>query len=175
MRLPWVSRSTFHLVLEAKNEVIAYQRDQIRELREALVRPVNVTVALPKDFAVLHPAVVTKPSRKKKRDEGENALVAAAANVDLTTLDENDDRTLMVVAVGKNGRTAHNQYEMRQWVRTLRVEVKAAKAAKRRRESLERDEPETPQLELQAGEDLDSTVDVPAHIREQIEIAERGE
>jgi hypothetical protein len=179
MSFPWVSREMHDAVLAERERVIVALRAQIAMLEKRLLDPIPVTVTLPKDFAVIQPAVVQSPTRKKKKkDRGEDSLTAAASHVDLASLDENDTHTLMVIAVGKNGRRAANEFEMRQWVRTLKVEIQAAKAAKRRRESLEQDEPAEKQIELQAGDDLDAPVDdahIPAHIREQIEAAERGD
>lgn len=175
MRFPWVSRSTFRAVLEAKNEVIAYQREHIRELREALARPVAVTVTLPKDFAILTPAVVSKPSRKKKRDDVD---APAAMNLDLSEVDENNLEVLGTIAVAKYGRKAHNKWELKQWIRGIQIEIRAAKADKRRKQQKEQAEPAPEVGELQKGLELDEPIDesaIPAHIRQMVSAAEGGE
>lgn len=169
MRLPWVSREMHDAVLAERERVIVALRVQIAMLEKRFERPTAVTVTLPKDFAVLQPALIHKPSRKKRLD-GE--VLPAAPNIDLADLDENDEKTLATVAVSKFGRRASNTWELAQWIRGIKIEISAAKAAKRRRKQQEASHPAEEMAELQTG--TEKSV-VPAHILEQIADAERGE
>lgn len=179
MRLPFVSREMHVAVCSEKDRLIAALRDRIDSLERRIDKPIAVTVALPKDFAVLQPALVSRPGKRKKALDDTGDPLPAAPNIDLADLDENDERTLATVAVAKLGRRAHNAYELKQIIRGIQVEIRAAKASRRRNRQKEEQEPEIQTVELQKGIDLDDPdLDlnkVPTHILEKIAAAEGGE
>jgi hypothetical protein len=164
----FVSREHHSDVCAGYERVIVALRAQIAMLEKRLEQPIPVTVVLPKDFAVIAPAVVQNQRRKKKQQDAD--VLPAAPTYNLADLDENDNLTLTTVALAKYGRRHHNAYELSQWVRGIKTEILAAKAAKRRREQQEANEPAPKMEELQA----DSTV-APAHIVALVEEAERGD
>lgn len=162
---PWVSRRVFLAVLEAKNEVIASQREHIKELREILARPVAVTVTLPKDFAVVQPALVSDRSKRAKKKQQD-----AIGKIDLAEIDLNDPvqlATLVNYELGERAQSA-NRWERRQVLRGLLVRIRAAKDEKLRQRSIAADS------KLPASLPDDQAASVPQHIREMVESAERG-
>jgi hypothetical protein len=174
--LGFVSREMYETVLAERERLIVALRAQIAGLEKRMAEPISVTVALPKDFAIIQPALVSKPKRKKDLDP--NDLLPAAPNIDLADLDERDDATLATVAFAKYGRRPANTWELKQWIRGIQVEVRAAKAARRRKREQERQDPPLEETQLQTGLELDEPIDeskIPAHIRESIAAAERGE
>lgn len=174
---PWVSREMHEAVCAEKDRHIVSLRAQIAGLEKRLAEPIAVTVTLPKDFAVIHPAQISKPGKRKKALDAGNVL-PAAPNIDLAEVDERDEATLAALAVGKLGRRAANGWELSQVIRGIQIEIRAAKAAKRRRLALEREEEPIEEIQLQAGAELDEPVDlskVPAHILDKVAEAEGGE
>lgn len=151
-------------VLAERERVIVALRAQIHSLEMRLDKPIAVNVSLPKDFAVLQPAVVSKPRKRKQQDPD-----IPAAPFDLSVVDESDDRTIAGLVLAKYGRRASNSYELRQWVNGIKTEIRAAKAQKIRNRLTEPVEEVVAQLEL---DDVD-TANVPPHILEKIAEAER--
>jgi len=172
MRWPWISREHHRDVVDAYRLLVQALHEQIDELEKRLAAPIAVSVTLPKDFAVIQPAIVQKPARKKKQQDGE--VLPAAPNIDLADVDENDPKTLASLAFAKYNRKPTNTWELNQWIRGIKVEVQAAKAAKRRRMLDEAHEPAIKMEELQTG-DEDDAVRPSAETIARIEAAERGE
>jgi hypothetical protein len=163
-------------VCSEKDRLIAALRDRIDALEKRLSEPIAVTVTLPKDFAVLQPALVSKTGKRKKGPDGE--VLPPTTHVDLSEVDENNADTLSKLAIAKYGRRASSLFELNQWVRGIQIEVRAAKAARRRKEQKAREEPQSETEELLPRQELDIPVDeddVPAHIRDLVGKAERGE
>jgi len=167
--LPWVSREHHTDVVAAKDRLIASLEAQNAVLAERLAEPVAVTVTLPKDFAVLQPAVVQRPAtRGKKRAD-------AAEPVNYADMDETNHAQLaatVITQLGSRAKTANN-WERRQILSSLIIQIRAAKAARLR-----------DQINAEVGWMEGSTApsaqppaaaqhqDVPLHIRELIEQAE---
>lgn len=172
---PFVSREHHSAVLLERDRVIVALKETISILERRLLQPVPVTVQLPKDFAVIQPAVVQQPRVKKKRGE---VIAPSGERIDLADVDENNLQLLGVLAIQKYGRRAHNSYEGSQWIRGMQTEIRAAKSAKRRREAKEKTAPPPEVAQLQEGIELDEDVDeskVPCEVLERIHQAERGE
>lgn len=148
-RWPWVSRGAFEAMLDAKNEVIRYQRERIKELEQRPPAPAAITVQLPPELMVEQPAQV----RRKPREEREEK-----PRIDYANLDENDPHTLAYLAKEQLG-TRFNSYQLRQAVHQIRTQIVAARAARERPREVE---PE-------------SNEEVPDRIRQMLDAAVRGD
>lgn len=161
-RLPWVSRHDHDAVVAAKDELIAYQRQLISDLREMLARPVAVTVTLPEDFAVIQPAIVRTP-RKREVDQ----RTAAFQKIDWAEIDEkNPDqlRTAVDFILGPRAKGA-NRYERRHALNSVLANIQAAREKKLRDRSMALQEPQDSEPDA---------ANVPLHIKQMIENAEKG-
>lgn len=160
-QLPWVSRREYLAVVAAKSELIAYQRELIAELRNMLTRPVEVSVQLPTDFAVIQPAVVRAPARASKERSPE------LKNIDYAEIDESNlaqMKSVVDMHLGPRAKTA-NRWERRQVLNGVLAQIQAA------REKKLHDRAQAADAVAPAQEPEQQ---VPMHIRKMIEDAEKG-
>jgi len=158
---PWISRATHKEVVAAKDEVIAMQRGIIAGLRETLSRPAEITVRLPEDFAVIQPAFVRRPARARAPEQTQVLEKIDYASID--TKDVNQLAKAVAFQLGDRAKTA-NRWEKRQALRSVLVQVEAA------REQKLRDRLKTAQTDESA-----EIPGFPQHLKGLIEKAERGE
>jgi hypothetical protein len=173
MRWPWVSRSTYCAVLEAKNEVILYQREHIRELRELLTRPISVTVKLPDDFAVLQPAFIRARSGEK-RVKPEKSL----PTINWEELDPDNNAQIAEIAARELGPGPHNVFVLSRKVADIQRHIRQARVQRKSR-SVEAGTVGTlnPTFKTKVAAEVDEDIDesgIPAEIRERIELASKG-
>lgn len=162
MRLPWISREHHREVVDAYKLLVDSLRNEIDSLEKRMETPVAVTVELPKDFAVIQPAVVSSPARRKKKD---NPAVPKLDYAEVDERDVNQLRTLVDFHLGPRAETA-NRWERRQVLQSVIVQIRAAKDAKLRN-GLKASEDPLPETQ--------ETTNVPQHVKDMIEKAERGE
>src|ERR1019366_9247164 len=124
-------------VCSEKDWHIAALRDRIDSLEERLKAPIAVTVTLPKDFAVLQPAVVSNKRKAKPQDPDQPAPLT----VNYADCDEKDNVQIAALAVAKYGRGPHNTYELNLWVSGIKTEIRAAKSALRRERLKDQEKP----------------------------------
>src|ERR1700744_2607676 len=157
-------------VLRAKDETIALLREQIAHSRET---PVQVSVPLPPDFAVVQPAIVPDGKARPKRERQPKP-----DPVDFSTIDPNDAIQMAALAKRYLGREPYNAWELKQIVRNLRRQISAAKANKARSEREAVNQAETERentLPIEEPEDQRPEVAyVPLHIANLIETAAKG-
>jgi hypothetical protein len=158
----WISR-------EHHSEVIAAKDALILALQEQLARTVEVTVTLPKDFAVIQPAVIQKPVARRKKDRQDTPFNYA----DVDETNANELKALVDFNLGQRAKMA-NSFERRQALSSVLVQIRAAKEA-RLRERLRSTELTTPVIQAEAPQDEDvDESNVPAHVRALIADAESG-
>jgi hypothetical protein len=131
-KLPWISRDHHADVVRGKDEVIAVLQAQNEALCAKLAEPampVAVTVKLPEDFAVIQPAFIRK-KREARAGEPEKKLV------DLSLIDENDERALALYAASEVGHPL-DPYALTTYITRLKTQIIRAKQARRSREQQE--------------------------------------
>jgi hypothetical protein len=163
LRFPWVSREMHQEVVAAKDQLIASLREQIAALGKRLDAPVAVTVELPKDFAVIQPAVVDAPGRRRKQP------TSPVSPIDYAEVNENDPvqlQTLVNYHLGERAGKA-NRWEKRQILDGILVKISAARGDKMRKAMLQA-------TAARNGETPDPQ-NVPQHLVDLIETAAKGE
>ena len=124
MRLPWISREHHEAVTAAKDALIRSLETQNAVLAERLCEPVKVSVELPKDFAVIQPALIRRPRPQK---EPEQADVDFPKTIEQwAAIDENDPVALAKLAAHELG-PRYTAFAQGQTVRRLRQSIRDAK------------------------------------------------
>lgn len=167
MRWPWIGREHHEEVVAAKNAQLRWQQETIAALEARIAAPVEVTVKLPDDFAVIQPAVLrtrrtpdsTKPAKPKENEP------------DWVNLDENDPAALAKAAAWELGGPT-NPYVLAQTIKQIKTNIVRAKTERNRR-TLESSSVGTiPSTE--PGVSPTQPDYVPAHIQRMIDSAAEG-
>lgn len=163
MRWPWISREHYEAVTAAKDALIRSLEAQNAVLAERLCEPVKVNVELPKDFAVIQPALIRRPRPQK---ELEAAFVDYPNKIEQwAALDENDPVTLAKLAVHELGPT-YTPFAQGQCVARLRRSIRDAKQKIARNR--------TQEGRVSTVVTKQSEKPVPVDVAADIEAAERG-
>lgn len=175
MRLPFVSREFHEAMLEERERLVVELRAEVAYLKLRLEAPVNVSVKLPDGFAVAQPAVIL-PRRTPKKDVKGNISAEKPAPIDWENVDPDNEAQIAAIAARELGGGPINAYALAETVGRIKKHARQARAQKRAR-SLEMGSVGTvipPNTKAVTDEVVDESA-VPAHIRERIERAERGE
>lgn len=121
-KLPWISREHHFEVIAAKDALISTLKAQNAILAARLAEPIAVTVEMPKDFALLQPAVM----RRRKPDE---APRKTDVDVDWANVDENNKEQIAKIAADELGGMV-SPVVLAQTVARIRRQVRDAKREK---------------------------------------------
>ena len=98
------TRGQYEDVVAAKDETIAFLKEQYAALAVRLEAPINVSVSLPEGFAVQMPAVVgTRPKRQQDQDTQRPA--AGVKEPDWANVDPNDNEAIARIAAQELGKS----------------------------------------------------------------------
>ena len=172
MRFPWVSRGQYEDVVAAKDETIAFLKEQYAALAVRLDAPLNVSVSLPEGFAVQMPAVV---GRRPKRQQDQDAQRPAAGvkEIDWANVNENDNEAVARIAAQELGEVVP-PHVLARTVQQIKMNIRTARAEKLRKSLTEGkvgtvSRPQTEEEAIEQG-----AAYVPSEIRKLVESAERG-
>jgi hypothetical protein len=156
VHLPWISREHHRDVIAAKDALIESLQAQNAVLAERLAEPIAVTVEMPENFTLLQPAIV----RRKKENAPSPEPHREAPEVDWANVDANNPYVMAQLASQEFGRML-GPIELAEWTQRVRRQIAAAKDQNIR----------TPKIPVVG---ILQTKEVPAHIAELIEQAERA-
>lgn len=156
MHLPWISREHHREVIAAKDALIESLQAQNAVLAERLAEPIAVSATLPENFALLQPAIV----RRKKENAPSPEPRKEVPEVDWANVDANNPYVMAQLASQEFSRIL-SPIELMEWTQRVKRQIAAAKDQNIR----------TPRIPVVGTL---QTKEVPAHILEVIEQAERA-
>jgi len=124
VKLPWISREHHHEVVAAKDALILSLEAHNAVLAERLEKPIAVTVHLPKDFAMVQPAVV----RHKQKHTESPAPTNEVPPIDWATVNPGDNFQMAQLAAQELGQMVSG-VQLDEWLRMVRRKIAIAKSS----------------------------------------------
>lgn len=168
---PWISREHHEAVIAGKDALIRSLECQNAVLAERLAEPVKVTVEFPERLSA--PKAPESPAKEKMPRKAK-----ALPEIDFATLDERDPIQMSALAAQEFGDKLPSPYILQRWYSQVRAQIQYS----RRKRQQQADQTGSVGTIIVDPEQVSAAgpaappppTNVPAHILQLVEAAERG-